>query len=339
MKGHLIHEDGSAVTLDGQYAYVSAQRFITAVCEGDCCFICLASPADKPFNNEHVLPNWILRRQTLHNATINLMDGTTHRYGTYTIPCCQECNSKLGRLFEGAVSRMFATSFETVLRSGPDQMADLLTLFQWLALIFIKVHLKDRKLIGTDETPIDWTELHHVYCVARAAASGVEIHPEVLGSMWLFNVPELDSEELFDYVDVTYAKTMMLRVGTCCCIVVFDDGCAVVNSRSVPSFAWNEKFANLQLREVAEFAAYGNFLLTERPTFHTMWNPKSGRFFIARRVPPNPPNFGPINSAEIRRIRERLFRGVFDFDRPDAKDFLEGRRTYLTQDQEPKTPE
>lgn len=324
----IVHEDGSVFAPDGQYAYVSAQRFIKSVCDGDCCFICLASPHEKTFNNEHVLPNWILRRQRLHNKTINLMDGTRHRYGTYTIPCCLECNTRLGRLFEGAMSKTFAALFEPAAMNRPDSLTNLSKMFQWLALIFIKVHLKDRKLFATGTAPLDWAELHHVYCIARAAACGVEVNPEVMGSIWLFNVPQFDEEEFFDYADVTYAKTMMLRVGSCCCIVVFDDGCAVVNSRAVPSFAWSEEAASLQLREVTEIAAYGNLLLSERPTFHTAWNPQSGRFSIERRVPANPPNFGPTDSAVFRKIRELLFAEVLD--PAVAQEFLAGGRTFLT---------
>lgn len=73
-------QDGSIVASDGRVLFFSAERFAKDICEGNCCFICGADPADTAFNDEHILPNWLLRRYKLHALEIGLPNGRTLRY-------------------------------------------------------------------------------------------------------------------------------------------------------------------------------------------------------------------------------------------------------------------
>jgi hypothetical protein len=93
-------EDGSVLDETGKVVYFSLERFVRDVCLGDCCFVCGASPADVPFNNEHVIPEWLLRRYDLFARTLILPNGTTVRYDRYTVPCCTPCNTLMGRVIE-----------------------------------------------------------------------------------------------------------------------------------------------------------------------------------------------------------------------------------------------
>jgi hypothetical protein len=53
-------EDDSVESDDGRIILYSAPRFLAEIRYGDGCFICGAKPGTKEFNNEHVIPNWVL---------------------------------------------------------------------------------------------------------------------------------------------------------------------------------------------------------------------------------------------------------------------------------------
>jgi hypothetical protein len=134
--------DGSIIDETGKVLFFSTNRFIDDICLGDCCFICGAKPGQKPFNNEHILPEWLLRRYNLFAGTITLPNGNKVRYDRYTVPCCAECNSLMGTEIETPISN--------AVNAGSEVFADFivkncLLIFTWMGLIFLKTHLKDRK--------------------------------------------------------------------------------------------------------------------------------------------------------------------------------------------------
>jgi hypothetical protein len=171
-------EDGSIEDASGKVIFFSTDRFIRDICEGNCCFICGVSPDKAQFNNEHILPEWILRKYNLFSRSLELPNGTVYRYDQYTVPCCQKCNDHMGRFFEEPLSALINKGYGAVaqfLRTNP---IGAWPIFMWLALIFIKTHLKDknlrlhRDLRLPDEKIADlytWTDLHHIHC------SGVSI--------------------------------------------------------------------------------------------------------------------------------------------------------------------
>src|ERR1700723_3777613 len=106
--------DGSFVDESGKVLFFSCERFVREICEGDCCFVCGAHPTDKPFNNEHVLPNWLLRRYELHRSSITLPNDTLFRYDQYTIPCCADCNALMGREVEEPIRQLLEQGAEAL---------------------------------------------------------------------------------------------------------------------------------------------------------------------------------------------------------------------------------
>ena len=50
----------SVVDAEGKVIFFSTERFVKDICLGDFCFICGADPSEKQFNNEHILPRWLL---------------------------------------------------------------------------------------------------------------------------------------------------------------------------------------------------------------------------------------------------------------------------------------
>ena len=107
-------EDGSVVDDTGKVIYFSLERFVRDIGLGDCCFICGASPSDVPFNNEHVIPEWILRRFGLFDRSLTLPNGTSMRYDRYTVPCCVVCNGLMGRVIEQSISALTEGGYDAV---------------------------------------------------------------------------------------------------------------------------------------------------------------------------------------------------------------------------------
>jgi hypothetical protein len=63
---------------DGRVIVYSAEEFLNKICATDCCFVCGSSRREKPFNDEHVVPRWILNRYSLFGKEIILPNGQSH---------------------------------------------------------------------------------------------------------------------------------------------------------------------------------------------------------------------------------------------------------------------
>ena len=267
--------DGSIIDETGKVLFFSTNRFIDDICLGDCCFICGAKPGQKPFNNEHILPEWLLRRYNLFAGTITLPNGNKVRYDRYTVPCCAECNSLMGTEIEAPISN--------AVNAGSEVFADFivkncLLIFTWMGLIFLKTHLKDRKFrvhldqrMGDEKIAdqYEWEYLHHIHCIVRCFYTNREIQQEAIGSMLGLPVRAQASQEQFEFGDLYLAQSMFLQLDGMAILAVFN------NSGAAMSWFWQKlekitgPISELQLRENMVEFAYLNLLLKERPTFQT----------------------------------------------------------------------
>ena len=88
--------DNTILGEDGRILLLSCRRFVDEVVLGEACFVCGASPQSKTFNDEHIIPRWVLKRYGLYDKEITLPTGERRHYRGYRVPCCVECNSLLG---------------------------------------------------------------------------------------------------------------------------------------------------------------------------------------------------------------------------------------------------
>jgi hypothetical protein len=270
--------DGTVIGPDGKILFFSAERFARDICEGSCCFICGAARGAKIFNDEHILPDWILRRYKLHGHVIELPNGRTHQYGTYTIPCCEDCNSFLGRELETPLSEVFAGGRQSVanhlLAEGPHR------LFTWMALVFLKIHLKDATLrayanfqdgdasIATAAN-YRWEAFHHLHCLARSIYTGATVAPEAYGTLFLLPAGGDGTREPFDLIDLSEAQTLVIRMDDFALCAVFDDACAVLHGLDKLTRELKGPLSFPQVREFAAHLACCNMHLQNRPEFWT----------------------------------------------------------------------
>lgn len=271
---------------DGRVIHFSASDFRDKIVATDCCFVCGAARGSKTFNDEHVIPRWVLGRYNLFDTKINLPNGHTHSYGTYKMPCCKECNSLLGELIENPMSEMLDGGFELISQrlEEPGSMGGIRrqALYVWLCLLFVKTHLKDRHLRehldfrlgdGRIADSYDWLPMHHIHCVARMPYVKGTILPDVIGTMCWYRIDDPTTSDQFDYYDLTNDHTIAMRLGDIGIVAVLNDAGAC---RS----AWHNQIMELQgktltmvqLREFAARLATANRDLLNPPTFGTMVN-------------------------------------------------------------------
>lgn len=337
----LVLDDGSLVDSEGRIIFVSLKRFQERVCEGSVCFLCADERAC--ITREHVIPDWILRRFELYDKAMRLPNGTLIQYRNYVVPCCESCNGLLSKELETPISHAFAKGFEGVKRflenGGRTKM------FFWLALIFIKIHYKDKSLLlnrdrrsktGSiaEECGYDWGDMHHAYCLARAPYSGASVQSEALGSLAVFSMaPPISEAEAFDVGDLTFAHTFAIRIGDVAVISVFGDGGAVLftlNQLILQRLEGNLNFC--QFRELLAHFACCRLHLKNPPDFATVFDPLSPdnvevicskRDLMPEFYQAEEGVLGKIlehvlyeatkNSVDIQNFRERLAKGELSF--------------------------
>jgi hypothetical protein len=279
--------EGSIIAEDGRVIFFSADRFVEDICKGGCCFICGAKPGTKEFNDEHILPEWLLRQYGLFHKTIKLPNGARVRYDSYTVPCCAECNSLLGKEIETPISRVVA--------EGPDAIADfvvnggLLLFVTWLGLIFFKTHLRDSTLRfhldsrkGDDKIgdEYEWGTLHHIHALIRHFYTGCEVSEQAMGSFGFWHVHEHQTEMAFDYADLFASQALVMKLGGCGVVALFNDAGAAMNLfEQNKGYKINGAISHMQLREIHVELAWLDLHLKERSRFHTVRR-KDGRCWI-----------------------------------------------------------
>jgi hypothetical protein len=308
--------DGSFLDEDGKVLYFSCERFVRDICEGDCCFVCGAKPTEKTFNNEHVLPNWLLSRCGLHGRSITLPNETSFRYDQYTIPCCADCNALMGREIEEPIRDLVGQGsraiYAHVQRDGP------LRLFVWLALLFLKTHLKDRTLRWDRDRrqPDDrigdlhsWEELHHLHTLARCFYTKCTVKQDVMGSLLVMSVKQKPGVEPFDFADLSAAQTLLLRLDDVAFLAVFNDSGGAMQGLMPKLEKINGSVHELQLRELMADLAFVNLHIEHRPTFHTAIDGRTGEHAIEAVRPPQF-SLKPLDKALRGRLLHRAMRHV-----------------------------
>jgi len=174
-----------------------------------------------------------------------------------------------------------------VVKGGVDAISDfilkgdLLKMFVWMGLIFLKTHLKDRAHrvhldIRKGEEKIadeyEWELLHHIHSVVRCFFTGCTVEVEAIGSFLGIPFKAQGSPERFDFSDLYLAQTMLLRLDDIAMLAVFDDSGGALNYFSERLEKITGPVSELQLREIMVELAFLNLHLKERPMFYTAYD-------------------------------------------------------------------
>jgi hypothetical protein len=284
-------KDGLVIDEGGKVIFFSADRFFSDIVQGDCCYLCGRSPQSVKFNREHILPDWLLSKFGLHRRSITLPNGVFFKYGEYVLPCCEDCNSLMGKRLENVVRPLFEGGYKTVVdyvsKNGP------LIFYVWLCNIFLKTHLKDKtfrrvldRRYGKEESiadDYDFGMLHHIHCIARSIYTGAIIDPTVLGSILFLPTKILPNVEPFDFVDLHEPKTMLIRINDTCIVTALDDSCCAQTFFKDIFLRFTGPLSALQVREVMGHLSYLNVNLKERPEHKSLF--KNNEYRIISKIP------------------------------------------------------
>lgn len=286
--------------------HYSYDDFIASVVKGNVCFVCGASPNSKPFNDEHVMPNWVLKHFGTPVSFTVLPNQAKINYSQYKVPCCEECNSELGEKIEVPVSNFLRRPYSEIRLDLEKNPRLSFMLFHWMCLIFFKSHYKDsflrrerdrRKPSGTIADTYCWHELYHVHSMMRQHYTRAQICDRVYGSLIVLEgLPEVAKGD-FDYLDNLNSQTVMIRVGR---IIVF----AVLNDSKICQSVYEEFISRIsgplspvQTRELFARFRYLNQNLKERPRYYTAIDRKKGH-----RIKAHIPNHIQILPHEQQRV-------------------------------------
>lgn len=289
---YILKNDGSIEDQNGKVIFFSLDRFISDIVNGNCCFICGVRPAQAEFNNEHILPKWILKKYSLYNKKIALPNLTDIRYDRYTIPCCKSCNSLMNKKIEQPIYKLISKGYNEITKHIRDKGPWLF--FIWLCLIYLKTHLKDKSLKyylkdTNSRSKIsdlyEWDSFHHIHCIARSFYTGVEMSANVLGSLLVLPSKVYEHYERYDYGDLYLAKTLFIRLDEITFISVLNDSCSSLTYVAEFVNKINDYVSPLQIRELMARLAYANIKLKTRPDYFSDINLIKQTYSINAKVP------------------------------------------------------
>jgi len=338
-------ESATIIDDDGKIIFFNTDDFYDRIVKGNDCFICGASKGSKKFNDEHILPDWLLKKYQLHSKKITLANGANFLYGSYTIPCCEECNTNLGKQIETPVSKLLKQSYLDICKTINADVSNLHLLFKWLMLIFFKTHLKDTEFNwnlntkkGTEKIgdTYDWHEMHHVHCMIRSDYTNAFVDTNTIGSILIVPAIQHDSIEPFDFIDHKDGKTIMIRLDELCIICVLNDSCGSYTLFRNDIEKIKGAMTPFQLRELYAHLVYINLHLKERPLYFSQFL-ESGEYNIKAKIP---------ETAELVPEEERIIThgellfhyckdmiGPIENKEGILNEIKEGKRRYLLNDE------
>ncbi|NII83118.1 HNH endonuclease [Pedobacter sp. SG908] len=337
MKAVGIINDSLYDFVSGKILFFSLQDFEQKIVKEARCFICGADREEKEFNEEHIIPHWLLKRHNLFSSTITLPNQTPFKYGSYTTPCCKECNSFLGASIEVPVSDAFALGAEGFNKWVAD--GNHMLLFIWMSLIFIKTHLKDLQLRMSRDLRLSaekigdnyyWETMHHIHCIARSLFTGAIIDTKVIGSLVVLPVKNDDMD--FDYRDHFLSKTLMIKSNDICIMTTLNDSCAGINVLWNLLMQISSPLNLFQYRELFAKFVDVNLILKNRPIYSSKF--ENNEYRIVAELPQKI-----ALSQDTANYGEILFwalKDVMDENDPNfdyvKKHILEGVMSYLVDE-------
>lgn len=328
-------DDGSTVDINGNYVFVSYEKFVNEVVTGKCCFLCCSLPDEKTFNDEHIIPDWVLKRFGLYDRFVTLKNSERVRYDKYRLTCCAECNSFLGKEIETEISNATSDRFDGLVKHVNRYGAD--KIFLWLSLVFLKTHLKDaqqrwhldtRKEDTKLDSETDWASIHHIYCLVKSLQSKVFLHKECIGTVVIMEAEQALDTENFDFADSPLSNTVLVQLGDIILFAVLDDSTSAAHFIEPIISKINKPINWHQSREIYSHLSYLNIQLKERPTYSTTYSLKNSRFEIRAKLP---------KSLDLEEHDPNLFGNIMfsnynysDMGEEVRENMLAGRYTYLS---------
>lgn len=322
--GTIIHAD------DRRILHYGFDDFVECIVKGADCFICGAEYGSKPFNNEHVIPKWIMKHYCKPDAFIVLPNGSTIKHIHYTVGCCQDCNTKLSEVFEKPVSELLKNDYETVADAIAQDESIYIKLFHWTCLLFFKTHLKDSYLYAERDRRLDsgsiadtycWHPLYHIHGIIRSHHTGAILTEDIQGTIVVFEALDEGPDEQFDYLDNLNSQVVMVKVGKIVILAVLNDSRFCLAGYKTFLSRISGALNTIQIRELFARLRYLNENIKKRPRFHSLF--KNDQMIISARRPKKIAFFsGEYEKSSLFKYMRFYIGELVPPDLPDREEFL-----------------
>lgn len=181
-------------------------------------------------------------------------------------------------------------------------------LFTWLALLFFKIHLKDRSVrlhkdprSGSEVVGdgYDWGGMHHLHAIARSPYTKASFLADVIGSLRIYEITGELTHDSWDYLDFSHDQTMVIRLGRVGIVATLNDSTASESAWSDRLDVINGPISEVQLREIGAMFALANRNLIYRPVFSTLVHNKTFAMIACKRPPLHLQDFDPKAFGEV----------------------------------------
>lgn len=333
--GTVIHAD------DGRTLHYGYEDFVDCIVKGDHCFICGAEAGSRPFNNEHVIPKWMLKHYGTPDSFMILPNATTIKNAMYTVPCCRDCNTELGKELEIPVSQLLKKGFDFVSKALEKDETLYLKLFHWVCLLFFKTHLKDtfleaerdeRVRSGSIGDTYCWHPLYHIHSIVRQHHTGVKLTADIQGTILVIEALVEAPEEEFDYLDNLNSQVVMVKVGRVVILAVLNDSRFCLAAYRAFLRKINGPLNSVQIRELLARLRYLNENIKKRSRFHSLFD--NDEFVIGAKVPKKIRFLsGPEERVSLFKLMRFYIEDLMPPDLPGrdqlVRDLEEGRAQYI----------
>lgn len=299
-------EDNTVIDDTGRVISVGPKLLESLLTDGRRCVVCCN---EGETNQEHIIPNWLLRASGSHEEAITAHSERLLRLASYKITICQSCNTIMGQTLEEPVSAAFRNGYLGVAALAEENPA---LLCSWISWVFFKNYLRDRSLsvhldIRKGEAKFgdqyNWGAFSRILAFARAPFSGVKIQRSAIGTMKIFRIIDHKEFHAFNYADNPNYNLLFIRLNDCAVVASLCDGGAVDALLEELFLSAGPNLTQFQLIEILAEIQFAGMRLGEAPGLDFEGDPAT-REAILERTPSGRALFRSTTKAK----RDEIFR-------------------------------
>jgi len=185
------------------------------------CFICGTELNKTNKTNEHVFPQWLIKRYNLQESSLALLDGSLKMYTRLKVPCCNICNNEYWATLESKISEAVNSGVEAVRLLNKDM------LYLWLVKLFFGTLVKESKISRNNKEKKPSKKIVENEMFLKFNYFQLLLHMMTIGgeiiepnySIFIFDI--FDNDTTFNYstdINSNFISIQLGRIGIICCM-------------------------------------------------------------------------------------------------------------------------
>lgn len=235
------------------------------------CFLCGALLTDETRTEEHVYPHWLQTKYNLWNQKLILLNRTSIPYKNLTIPCCRDCNERMGNTFEKPIKTAVSIGYDAFVN------LDKQTVFQWLCKLFYGILYKEMFLMKDRSNPSSGTilddedlrEERTLLLFLQAVLTKAKFEGHKPYSIIVFRLHSYEADPYWGS-DNTLVRTFFMRMGDIGIIAnLMDNGVneEIFMGDSKMHYLTKQTLHPIQFAEICAKFLYKSHLLSVNPSY------------------------------------------------------------------------